>query len=145
MRVEPERAFRLKNIFDKLPDRWDFLYLGYMENQDYMPLSTRVKIKLAYPVFRMFGYKKFNPNRIRLKYHKPYSDNLDIAGFHTGTHAYAVTNEGARKILRFQTPVIMAPDNAIGQMIMDGDLKALRLKERVFYQNRELPTTIDGR
>jgi glycosyl transferase family 25 len=91
------------------------------------------------------GLKKYDAKRMRRRYPRKYSKNLDLAGFHYGAHAYAVTAAGAEKILRRQSPISMAADNVISMMCIENSIKALRVKNRVFHQNRKLPTTIKNR
>jgi len=135
----------LLKAMGELPDDWELLYFGYLENQDEIPLSVYIRMYLIYPLLYFAGYSQYDRKRLRRKYYRPYSENLEIAGFHTGTHAYGITAEAAKKVLEFQSPIIMAPDNAIGVMCWDGILNAYRLKRRIFYQDRALPTTITGR
>jgi len=143
--VSNERVENIRNAFRELPEEWEFLYLGYLENQDEMPFSVKLRIHFAYPLFQLAGLKRYDPEQLKRKYYRPYSDNLELAGFHTGTHAYGVSLNGAKKILKEQNPVIMAPDNIVGKMCLEGNLHAFRLKEQVFYQYRDFPTTIENR
>lgn len=135
----------LSQSLTELPDQWDLLYLGYLSNNEVMKLPIKLRLYIAYPILNLLGMKRYDPKKLRRRFPRPYSDHLDLAGFHYGTHAYAVTASGAKKILSYQTPVSMASDNAIGVMCMEDSLHAFRVKKRVFHQNRKLATTIDGR
>lgn len=136
---------KLVQSLAELPQNWEVLYLGYLYNNNAITFPAYLRIYLAYPLLNLLGFNKYSSRKMRCKYPRPYSKNLELAGFHYGTHAYAVSNEGARKILAYQSPVTMAPDNALGMMCMEEAIKAFRVKERVFDQNRELATTITGR
>lgn len=145
IKVDVKAADSISKAFEELPDDWEFLYLGYLERADGITFKGRVMINFLIPLVNLFKRNKYDPERLRRKFYKPFSENLEVSGKHSGTHAYGITKEGAKKLLEFQTPVIQAPDNAVGEMCMDGTLNAYRLKTQAFYQNRELPTTIKGR
>ena len=93
----------------------------------------------------MFYNKRFNPAKYRRRFPRNYSENLERAGHHYRTHAYGISNSGARKMLEFQSPLGLAADNAVSEMCVQNELLAFRVKNRVFYQNRDLKSTIEGR
>jgi glycosyl transferase, family 25 len=143
--LEDSDPDKLSDALEDLPSDWEFLYLGYIEDLEKIPFTVYLRLYLIYPLLYFFGFRRYDRKRLRRKYFRPFTENIDIAGFHAGTHAYGITAEAAKKVLEFQNPVTMAPDNAIGVMCMDGKLKSYRLKERLFFQDRSLPTTIPGR
>ena len=143
--VNEKASSTISKALEELPDNWELLYLGYLENADGITLSKRVLITFLIPLVNLFKKNKYDPERLRRKFYRPYSENIEISGKHSGSHAYGVSKEGAKKLLEFQTPVIQASDNAKGEMCIDGSLNAYRLKTQAFYQNRELPTTINNR
>lgn len=143
--VATDAAEALSQSLSELPDQWDLLYLGYLYNTDKIKLPIKLRLYIAYPLLSLLGMKKYDAKRLRRRFPRSYSEHLDLAGFHYGTHAYAVTTSGAKKILKYQTPISMASDNAIGDMCMEELLRAFIVKKRVFHQNRKLDTTIDGR
>lgn len=129
----------------ELPENWEILYLGYLYNNNKMTLPIYLRLYFAYPLLNLMGFKNYNKGNLRRKFPRQFSENLQYAGFHYGTHAYAVSANGAKKIIRYQTPISMAIDNAVSTMCMEGLLKAFRLKKRLFHQNRTLPSTISRR
>ncbi len=135
----------LKLSLNELPDDWEFLYLGYANNNNKVTIPVLFRAWLAYPFFSLIDYQRFNPAKFRRRYPRKYSPNLQRAGYHYRIHSYGITPAGAKKILEFQSPILRAADNAISEMCSIGSLKAFRLKKRIFYQNRELDTTIKGR
>lgn len=143
--VETDVTDELTQSFTELPENWDLLYLGYKDNNNRIAFPIALRILIAYPILNMVGLKKYDAKKLRCNYPRPYSEHLDLAGNHYGTHAYAVTASGAEKILAYQTPVSMEADNAIGMMCIEESIQAFRVKKRVFHQNRELATTIGGR
>lgn len=144
IRVEYTKASFLEKALEELPDKWELLYLGYLNNHTYQTLPSKLRIQLAYPLLNLLGFNRYNPSHYRCKFPRPYSGHLNLSGYHYGTHSYAVTQAGAKKILEFQTPISMEIDNAIGEMCMREQINAYCVKERVFDQNREMFESIIG-
>ncbi|PWN07821.1 glycosyltransferase family 25 protein [Rhodohalobacter mucosus] len=135
----------LEQSFSELPPDWDLLYLGYADNNNAISPGGLLRAWAIYPLLYLFNRERFNPAKFRRRFPRNYSQNLQRAGYHYRTHAYGVSNNGAKKILGFQTPVAYASDNAISEMCTTKAINAFRVKNRVFYQNRDLETTIKGR
>lgn len=140
--VESGKTDVLEKAISELPEDWELFYLGYLFNNNSLNIPAHLRIHLAYPLLSALGFKRYNPHRFRCKYPRPYSGHLDLSGYHYGTHAYGVTATGAKKILDFQSPVVREPDNALAEMCMNEMIRAFNIKERIFHQNRKLPSTI---
>ena len=67
---------------------------------------------------------------------KPFSPHLRVAGFHDCTHAYAVSQEGAKKLLEFQTPIAFNADDLLSDTIMKGHLNAFITVPKFFDQEQ---------
>ena len=65
---------------------------------------------------------------------KPFSKHLKKAGFHDCTHAYALTLEGAKKLLAAQTLVVYRADDLLSATIMKGELRAFITDPKFFDQ-----------
>lgn len=143
--VNSDTSEILSKALEELPADWELLFLGYLNNNERVTLPIKFRIQVAYPILSMLGFTHYNARQLRQKYPRPYSEHLHRAGYHDGSHAYGVTASGVKKILKDQTPVSLASDNALGFMCMKESINAFMIKQRVFLQNRELPTTITGR
>ena len=143
--LDPEFRGQLTQSLEELPENWELLYLGCSYYRTKISFSTALRIRIFYPILFLIGFKKYNPKKLRYKYPRPYSNNLDLAGWHFGSYAYAVTASAAEKILTAQTPVCLAADNAIGKACVDESIKAFRIKRRVFNYKRDFSSTIKGR
>lgn len=135
----------LSNSIAELPEDWELFYLGYLYNNSKITLPILFRIIIAYPMLNLLGKSRYDAHKLRCKFPRPYSKHLDIPGYHYGTHAYAVSAAGARKILAYQKPISMATDNAVAKMCMEESIKGFRMTRRIFHQNRKLPSTIKGR
>lgn len=127
----------LRKALGELPSDWELLYLGYLYNNNTRTFNINLRIKLIYPLLSLLGYDRYDPHRYNCKFPRPWSEHLQLAGFHYGAHAYGVTLEGVQKILKEQTPIVMEADNAISEMCQSEELRAFRIKERVFHQDRD--------
>lgn len=58
-------------------------------------------------------------------------------------HAYALTRKGARKILRQAHPIQVPIDILVLKLVTLGKLKALSVSPSLFYQNKDIDTTLD--
>lgn len=143
--LEMSNAPYLPEALNELPSDWELLYFGYLLNNNHLTIPIQLRIHVVYPLLTMLGFRKYNADQLRCKFPRPYSKHLELSGYHYGTHAYGVTASGAEKLLVEQTPVSMAPDNAIGMMCMRESVKAFRLKRQLFHQNKDLDTTITDR
>jgi len=129
----------------ELPENWELLYLGYANNNNSMGYQAYLRAFFIYPILSFIDKDKFDPGTYRRRYPREYSSNLQKAGYHHRTHAYAVSKSGARKILQFQTPVSQASDHALSTLCIRNKINAFRLRKKLFYQNRDLESTIYGR
>lgn len=146
LKINTTNSEELSQSFSELPENWDLLYLGYLYNNNSITFPIHFRLYIAYPILNFLGMEKYNSKKLKCKYPRPYSKHLELSGYHYGTHAYGVSQLGAKKILDYQTPILMPPDNAIGMMCMKETINAFRVKKRIFHQNRkEFVTTISGR
>ena len=65
---------------------------------------------------------------------KNFSPHLWKAGFHDCTHAYAISMNGAQKLLAAQTPVTYRADNLLSALVLKEELKAFASKKFLFNQ-----------
>lgn len=129
---------------NELPGSWDLLYLGHLNNNSSKPLSAKIKQKLLYPLLLKLGFIRYDPEIAKRRHPRDFSENLELSGYHMGTHAYGITSGGALKLLRYQTPVSREIDVALADLCLYGFLDAYSLKNRLFSQNRkELASTIE--
>jgi len=127
----------LFNILNELPKDWDLCYFGYNEIGKKIGFSVHLRQYFLYPLLFIMGIKKFNPFKYYRRFSRNYSENLNISGCNYGTHAYAVTNKCAQKILDNRKVVIEASDYLLSTFCQSGILKAFNLKRKIFYQQRE--------
>jgi glycosyl transferase family 25 len=126
----------LPDTLKELPADWELFYLGYLKNEK---IATSLRMKQAwYKTMRFFGFSKLTYRQISHLAPKSFSPSLLKAGFHDCTHAYAVSGEGARKLLQAQTPVRYRADNLLTALVLEGEINAYASK--LFLFNQEIFT-----
>lgn len=131
----------------ELPSDWDLLYLGHHGSNSNPSVLLRVQIYLlkifAKLTQRLERLRVLNPEVIGRYIPRPYSENLNLSGYHHGGYAYAVSHKGAEKILSYAWPTIFRNDNLLAELTSYGWLNSFNTNEVVFYPNREIPSTIN--
>jgi glycosyl transferase family 25 len=129
-------------ILDTMPQDWEMIYWGYVN--DAVPLlSTYVKINYLYPFIRKFR-PNFNPNLdvIGRKYSTYHSQFFRKAGFHGGTHAYAVTLETAKKYITLSSPIIGTAEYPLQQHSITPNSKTFITVPAIFGQRQGIISSI---
>ncbi|HMN04895.1 MAG TPA: glycosyltransferase family 25 protein [Flavobacteriales bacterium] len=129
----PGPLAQLAAAMDELPPDWDLLYLGTRGHRR-APWYFGLKLHLWLPVARLLFPRKYKlrfAEAARL-YMRPYSAHLDRAGYHQGTHAYAVSRKGARILEANSLPITAPADATIGTLVLEGKLNAFTLRKLAF-------------
>jgi glycosyl transferase, family 25 len=104
----------------QLPEGWELCYLGYLGNEI---VTARARLKRAlYVALAPLGLGRWRLGEALRLLPRPFAANLRRAGRHLCTHAYAVTLDGARKLLAAQTPVAFNADQLLAFLVLRGRL-----------------------
>jgi len=122
----------LKHMLDALPTNWDLLYLGYLKNES-PGFNDRFK-QSWYLLQSAMGLAIMPLSMVKNRLPKQYDTHLMKAGFHDCTHAYAISLNGAKKLLKAQSPVIYRADNLLSALVLKGELNAFICKPVLFNQ-----------
>ena len=136
---DPEQLPLLINCLHELPEGWELFYLGYLKNEK-PRFGNRLK-QSWYKIQSRLGLTRIPYSMVKNRLPKPFSTSLMKAGFHDCTHAYAISLEGARKLLRTQTPVIYKADNLLSALVLKNSLKAFISRSCLFNQEISLDST----
>ncbi len=116
----------------QLPASWELCYLGYLLNET---VTLRALLKRAlYVALAPLRLVRWRTGEALRLLPRPFSPNLHRAGRHLCTHAYAVTLEGARKLLEGQTPVAFNADQLLAFLVLGGRLDAYVTQPAFFDQ-----------
>ncbi len=127
-----ENLLQLPAALDELPPDWELVYLGYLKHEQ-VTIGLKTK-QFFYKILSSFGLIAWSYKMVSNLLPRLYSAHLKKAGFHDCTHAYAVTLEGARKLLALQTPVVYRADDLLSSTIMKGELVAFVTEPKFFDQ-----------
>jgi glycosyl transferase, family 25 len=122
----------LAECLKELPADWELFYLGYLKNEK-ATFGKKLKM-LWYKIMAIFGMSRMPVSMISNILPKPYSGSLMKAGFHDCTHAYAISLEGAKKLLEAQTPVQYRADNLLSALVLKRKLNAFISQSNLFNQ-----------
>ncbi len=132
--VVPEEAVLrlLPAALEQLPAGWELCYLGYLGSAE-VTACRRLK-RAAYVALSWLGLGRWGTDEALRLLPRPFSANLRRAGRHMCTHAYALTLEGARKLVAAQTPVAFYADQLLTYLVLHGALDAYVTSPRFFDQ-----------
>lgn len=122
----------LPAALEELPPNWELLYLGYLKHEVVTPSLKRKQF--FYRILSRLGFMKWSPVMVNNLLPVPFSPHLRKAGFHDCTHAYALTREGAAKLLAAQTPVVYRADDLLSAMVMKGAINGFITDPKFFDQ-----------
>jgi len=135
----PEAMGELAGALGELPPSWEFLYLGY-EHGEVTRAWDRVK-QAGYLPLAALRLIKWTPRQVLGLHPSPYSPHLRRAGKHHCTHAYAVSLNGARKLLAEQTPVAYLADQLPLKLCIGREIEAYLTEPKFFDQDSFLGNT----
>lgn len=123
----------LPHTMQQLPEDWELVYLGFLQNEEVAPKQWRKK--QFYKLLATFkAYRWLTRRHVNNLFPKPYSANLRIAGLHDCTHAYAVSSSAAEKLLKAQTPIYATADELMTHEVIKGNLNAFICNPTFFDQ-----------
>ena len=101
----------IPDILNEIPADCELLMWGWNKNGR-NGVKSDLK-KFVYHIQHFVGRLKWDHNTISNLNAKPFSKHLKKAGFHDYTYAYAVSFEGAKKLMAMQTPIQYIADNLL--------------------------------
>jgi glycosyl transferase family 25 len=131
----------------EIPEKWELFYLGYKPSS---PLYEKHKIgRLLIRIKHLLKpYKKGNGiSSCTAKYRffsKSFSKHLNLPGVYAGTHAYALSNYGAKKIVNLDSPLRYGFDNALMHANYYKLINSYSLKKVLFVQNEFFETSLNN-
>jgi glycosyl transferase family 25 len=113
--IDWEAAKLAPQTLAQLPANWELLYLGFAERET-KPGGFLFK-KLFYHFLRLLKAIPFSHTTINHLYPEKISAHLHKAGYHDCTHAYAITQSAAKKLLHLQQPISFIADNLLAHAV----------------------------
>ncbi len=143
-------ALLLENMLDyfqsailELPEYWDLFYLGFNPLSKWSENSfTRFLLKLKHFIRPTITEGLSSGNLCKRYFPSSFSTKLNKPGLYGGTHAYALTYEGALKILDIDTPLKFGFDTTLMYANYNMLLKSISLKKPLFVPNPIFDTSL---
>lgn len=130
---DPEMMKHIPGILEEIPEDCELLMWGWAKSGVRTP-GARFK-QFIYHIQHSIGYLKWSHSIIRNLYARPFSHHLKKAGFHDYTYAYAITRNGAEKLLRMQTPIQYIADNLLAHAATKGIVNGYITWPQVFLHD----------
>lgn len=134
--IDKATASLLPQVLAAVPTDWQLLYFGFTAKEK--ASAPAFFKKFFYHFLRFFGAINYSHTTIRNLYPKKVNKHIFRAGYHDGTHAYAITLEGARKLLQLQTPISFFPDNLLAYAATNELLKAYIVLPKLINQQYQV-------
>jgi len=126
---DTRRARWVAPLLRQLPSDWELLYLGYRDGE---------LRGLLWELKEWFGWKRPAGAVASRTVHK----GLRTAAGHDFTHAYAVTLDGAKKLLDGAYPVRHTADGLLEEKVLAQQIRAYATVPKIFIQLEDLGSSI---
>ena len=132
-----------KEAIKELPENWDLFYLGFnaISKWSEHPLK-RVFLRIKYLVKPTSTNGMESNNRHKRFLSSSFSKHLNLPGIYTGTHAYALSYEGAKKIVALDTPLQHGFDTTLMYANYNGLVNGFSLRKPLFIPNSRFSTSL---
>ena len=122
-----------KAAVDELPDDWELLVLGYYgEKMPTLKYRLQLKVYLMFHYLKLFNWHKVSVNQIKKTCLSPYKNHLYTLGKLLGGQAYAISDEGAKKFVEYQQPIIIQADRVFNYYDSSSSCNAYAVKDIIF-------------
>jgi glycosyl transferase family 25 len=132
----------ISEIIDQIPENCDLLYWGYRWYDSESKLSRFKRLFLVSPIsliLNLFRRDKVNLNE---RYPKPFKKHVWKSGYHCGAHAYSINFNTAKKLLDYNSPIIMLADQLFAEMNREGDINAYVTVPLIFREDQTMISSI---
>lgn len=119
----------IPSILKEMPQDWELVYWGYGNNEQ--PDKTKQSF---YRILSALKLLKWNSTMVKNLYPVRISAHISKAGFHDMTHAFSLTQSGARALVKLQTPVTFNADNALSYASKNELINAYICHPKIFNQ-----------
>lgn len=137
--IERDAVKQFPAIFKQLPADWELFYFGFAEKET-APKGLLFK-KIFYHFLRFFNAISYSHKTIERLYPKQISPHVFEAGYHDCTHAYAITQSAAKKLLNLQQPISFVADNLLAHAITNQIVKGYIIKPKIINQQYQVGTS----
>lgn len=143
-RLDFSEIHLIPEILEEIPSDCELFYWGYRwydcetTLRRFLRLYVTTPLKKLYSIITNTAYVDLNE-----RYPTSYKKHVWHSGFHAGTHGYAVTLAGAKKILAANFPIVMNADHVIAYLHKTGKLKCYVAYPLIIRDDQTVPTSLN--
>lgn len=126
----------ISKILAQLPADWELLYFGFAQREKAPPM--KLFTKAYYHILRLAGATKLSAKTIHNYYPRKISEYIYTAGHHDCTHAYAITQQAAQKLLALQQPISFIADNLLAYACTNEIVKGYIILPKIINQQYQV-------
>ena len=135
---------RITEILGSLPADNQLVYWGYWLGHERRPWYAPLK-QAVYKLQHSVGALKYDHVMIDNLYPREHNEHFMVAGKHFGAYAYSLTNDAAKILLEWNTPVVLNADNALMYAVLNGDIRGYVSRQKLFEEHSQgRPGTIES-
>ena len=142
-RIDFSKTHLIPEILREIPADCELFFWGYRwyDCETTLRRFFRLYITTPFEKSKAFLSRTSYENLIE-RYPKPYKKHVWHAGLHAGTHGYAITLQGAKKMLSGNFPVVMTSDRAVSYLQERGELKCYVAVPLIVRDDQTVPSSI---
>lgn len=127
----------------ELPPGWELFYLGFNAPSKWAahPL-TRILLKIKYFIKPALISGMSSANLQKRFFLSSFSKHINLPGIYVGSHAYALSNDGAKKIIFIDTPLQYGFDTTLMHASYHKLINSYSLKKPLFIPNPIFETSL---
>ena len=126
----------ISDILPQLPADWELLYFVFAQQEKAPPLQ--IFTKAYYHVLRLISATRLTAKTIHNYYPKKINQHIYTAGYHDCTHAYAITQPAAQKLLALQQPISFIADNLLAYACTNEVVKGYIILPKIIHQQYQV-------
>jgi len=126
----------------ELPKSWELFYLGYRDSKYFANRITRALLRIHYKLSPVVIQNKASNVKGKYFLAENFSKHLYKPGIYMGTHAYALSYNGAKKIVDLDSPLQYGFDTTLMHACYHNLVEGYALKEKLFQSNPKFETSL---
>ncbi|MBY0476818.1 MAG: glycosyltransferase family 25 protein [Chitinophagaceae bacterium] len=141
--IKTESLLFFQKALLELPKDWDLFYMGYNPPSRWSEnLFTRQLLRIKHFIKPAFSEGLSSGALGKRYFSESFSSHLNKPGIYGGTHGYALSYEGAKKILTIDTPLQFGFDTTLMYANYHKLLNSYSLKKPLIIPNSDFVTSL---
>jgi glycosyl transferase family 25 len=141
-KIVSENINLITELLKEIPKDCELLYWGYRWYDSESKLSRFKRLLINTPInfiFNLFRKVKINLSE---RYPKRYNKYVWKSGYHCGAHAYSINLETAKKLVSYNSPIIMLADQLFAELNRENEINAYVTVPLIFREDQSMISSI---